>query len=165
MDLTSQIDGKILTFSMLSSSLAANYPPSLHIYLFPQILLYIITIRGKYFSVLSFLSCDVCKYHKDGHHELFSFGRQKHKFTSFCIRCPFWFSHEFTISLTDTIILMVAIMKTISPSGRRSGGQIATWQRKAPLTMGTTKQPNVSQFFSPAFHILPSILFNVFDEN
>ena len=50
------------------------------------------------------------------------------------------------------IILMVAIMKTISPSGCRSGGQIATWQRKAPLTMGTTKQPNVSELFSQFFY-------------
>ena len=56
--------------------------------------------------------------------------------------------------ITMTIIIMMIkimaamiIMKTISPPGSRSGGQIATWQGKAPLTMGTTKQPNVSQFF------------------
>ena len=36
------------------------------------------------------------------------------------------------------------IMKTISPPGSRSGGQIATWQGKAPLTMPATKQPDVS---------------------
>ena len=36
------------------------------------------------------------------------------------------------------------ILKTISPPGSRSGGQIATWQGKAPLTMPATKQPDVS---------------------
>ena len=64
--------------------------------------------------------------------------------------------------ITLVIILMVTIMKTISPSGCRSGGQIATWQRKAPLTMGTTKQPNVSQFFSCAFHIFTFYPFQYF---
>ena len=48
------------------------------------------------------------------------------------------------------IIMMIKIMaamiilKTISPPGSRSGGQIATWQGKAPLTMPATKQPDVS---------------------
>ena len=36
------------------------------------------------------------------------------------------------------------ILKPISPPGSRSGGQIATWQGKAPLTMPATKQPDVS---------------------
>ena len=67
------------------------------------------------------------------------------------------------------IILMVAIMKTISPSGCRSGGQIATWQRKAPLTMGTTKQPNVSQLFSQfcycAFSYFYLFTFQIFHGN
>ena len=53
--------------------------------------------------------------------------------------------------ITMTIIIMMIkimaamiIMKTISPPGSRSGGQIATWQGKAPLTMPATKQPDVS---------------------
>ena len=52
------------------------------------------------------------------------------------------------------------ILKTISPPGSRSGGQIATWQGKAPLTMPATKQPDVSL---PFFLFLPfNICFCVF---
>ena len=52
--------------------------------------------------------------------------------------------------IMKTIIAMIKkmaamiILKTISPPGSRSGGQIATWQGKAPLTMPATKQPDVS---------------------
>ena len=42
------------------------------------------------------------------------------------------------------IMAAMIILKTISPPGSRSGGQIATWQGKAPLTMPATKQPDVS---------------------
>ena len=55
-----------------------------------------------------------------------------------------------TMITTNNIMMMIKIMaamiilKTISPPGSRSGGQIATWQGKAPLTMPATKQPDVS---------------------
>ena len=53
-------------------------------------------------------------------------------------------NHPENINTMIKIMTTMIILKTISPPGSRSGGQIATWQGKAPLTMPATKQPDVS---------------------
>ena len=97
-------------------------------------------VKRKHVYVVSFLFHDACNFYLNS---------TNWQVFVFVVNINFHISFHL-VSLI-IIILMVAIMKTISPSGCRSGGQIATWQGKAPLTMGTTKQPNVSQFSFCAF--------------